>query len=164
MAGAERVTVSVRGTGRERAARVVAFDPARDVAVLEVADLEAPAVGQGAALDAGAQAALAGFPGDNGLWVGAARVRDVLRARGADIYGAPDVARQIYSLRAQVRRGASGGPVIDRRRRTSSAWSSRPRSTTPTPVTRSRSTRSAPVLRRGVLAAQRVSTGACVSG
>ena len=35
--------VSVRGTGRERAARVVAFDPRRDVAVLEVSDLRAPA-------------------------------------------------------------------------------------------------------------------------
>ena len=115
VAGADRVTVSVRGTGREHSARVVAFDPRRDVAVLDVTDLGAPAVGQGAALVTGSQAALAGFPGDHGLWVGAARVRDVLRAKGADIYGNPDVSRQIYSLRAEVRRGASGGPVIDRR-------------------------------------------------
>ena len=56
-----------------------------------------------------------GSPVTTGCRSGPARVRDVLRARGADIYGNPDVTRQIYSLRAQVRRGASGGPVIDRR-------------------------------------------------
>ena len=39
----------------------------------------------------------------------------MLTASGADIYGRAGVTRQIYSLRAQVRRGASGGPVLDRR-------------------------------------------------
>ena len=58
-------------------------------------------------------AVVAGFPGDDGLWVGGARVRDVLTAQGADIYGNPGVVREVYSLRAQVRRGASGGPVLD---------------------------------------------------
>ncbi|MBD3784911.1 MAG: trypsin-like peptidase domain-containing protein, partial [Micrococcales bacterium] len=62
---------------------------------------------------AGDDAALAGFPGDQGLWVGAARVRGVLEAKGADIYGGPGTVRQIYSLRAEVRRGASGGPMLD---------------------------------------------------
>ena len=163
VAGAERVTVSVRGTGRERAARVVAFDPERDVAVLQVADLEAPAVDLGAALGTGAQAALAGFPGDNGLWVGAARVRDVLRARGADIYGSPDVSRQIYSLRAQVRRGASGGPVIDRDGNVVGMVFATSLDDPDTGYALTLDEIS-PVLRRGVLAAQRVSTGACVSG
>ena len=58
-------------------------------------------------------AVVAGFPGDRGLFVGPARVRDVLTATGADIYGEPGVAREIYSLRADIRKGASGGPVLD---------------------------------------------------
>ena len=111
------VTVSVRGTGRERTARVVAFDPRRDVAVLDVPDLGAPAARTRAPRwTPGTQAALAGFPGDNGLWVGARP-----GARRAARPGAPTSTatrascREIYSLRAQVRRGASGGPVIDPR-------------------------------------------------
>lgn len=114
VAGAETVSVSVRGTGRQRPARVVAHDPARDVAVLEVPGLPAPALPQGGALRSGDPAVLAGFPGDAGLWVGPARVRGTLTAQGQDVYGGSTVVRQIYSLRAQVRRGASGGPVLDR--------------------------------------------------
>jgi S1-C subfamily serine protease len=113
VAGSETVRVSVRGAGRERRARVVAFDPRRDVAVLDVTGLDVPALRQGAALSAGDAAVVAGFPGDDGLWVGGARVRDTLTARGADIYGSPGVVREVYSLRAQVRQGASGGPVLD---------------------------------------------------
>ena len=112
VAGSEDVRVSVRGTGRERDARVVAFDPDRDVAVLEVPGLEARRLTQGRPLDTGAPAVLAGFPGDDGLWVGGARVRGTLTAQGADIYGGTGVVREIYSLRSQVRRGATAsGPV-----------------------------------------------------
>jgi S1-C subfamily serine protease len=163
VAGADRVSVSIRGTGRERAARVVAFDPERDVAVLAVADLEAPVAGQGAELASGGEAALAGFPGDRGLWVGAARVRDVLRARGADIYGRPDVSREVYSLRAQVRRGASGGPVIDRRGDVVGMVFA---TSLDDPDTGYALTLDeiAPVLRRGVNSSGTVSTGECLSG
>jgi S1-C subfamily serine protease len=163
VAGADRVTVSVRGTGRERAARVVAFDPRRDVAVLDVGDLTAPVLGQGPPLDAGAAAALAGFPGDDGLWVGAARVRDVLRARGADIYGSATVSRQIYSLRAQVRRGASGGPVLDPRGEVVGMVFA---TSLDDPDTGYALTLDevAPTLRLGAHATRTVSAGACVSG
>jgi S1-C subfamily serine protease len=163
VAGADRITVSVRGTGRERAARVVAFDPRRDVAVLEVRDLKAPAMQQGAQLASGGEAALAGFPGDDGLWVGAARVRDVLRARGADIYGVPAVTRRIYSMRAQVRRGASGGPVIDPRGQVVGMVFA---TSLDDPDTGYALTLDeiGPVLRQGVQASRTVSTGRCVSG
>ncbi|HEX6918069.1 MAG TPA: MarP family serine protease [Phycicoccus sp.] len=113
VAGASRVSVSVDGTGPERAATVVAIDPERDVAVLDVPGLRAPALRAGDQLGAGDDAVVAGFPGDQGLFVGPARVRGVLTATGADIYGRPGVAREIYSLRADIRKGASGGPVLD---------------------------------------------------
>jgi len=163
VAGAERITVSVRGTGRERAARVVAFDPRRDVAVLDVRDLTAPALQQGSELDTGAEAALAGFPGDDGLWVGAARVRDVMRARGADIHGEAAVTRRIYSLRAEVRRGASGGPVIDPRGEVVGMVFA---TSLDDPDTGYALTLGeiGPVLRQGVQASRTVSTGRCESG
>ena len=153
--------MSVRGTGREHSARVVAFDPRRDVAVLEASQLGAPVSKQGAPLDTGVEAAVAGFPGDQGLSVGAARVRD--GARGADIYGNPDVTREIYSLRAKVRRGASGGPVIDRRGEVVGMVFA---TSLDDPDTGYALTLDeiAPVLRRGVLGSQPVSTGRCLSG
>ncbi len=113
VAAADDVRVSVGGTGRDRVARVVAFDPRRDVAVLDVPGLPAPALDLGRELAAGDPAVLAGFPGDAGLSVGGARVRTTLTAQGADIYGRLGVSREIYSLRGTIRSGASGGPVLD---------------------------------------------------
>ncbi|MGG5259712.1 MarP family serine protease [Phycicoccus avicenniae] len=113
VAGSRSIRLSVKGTGPEVRARVVAFDPDRDVAVLSAPGLRAPVLPRGAELERGDGAVVAGFPGDAGLYVGAARVRAVLQARGADIYGDPGVTRETYSLRATVRKGASGGPVLD---------------------------------------------------
>lgn len=113
VSGASRVRVQVGGTGPELSAQVVAFDPDRDIAVLTVRGLDARPLELGRDLRQGADAVLAGFPGGEGLWVGAGRVRAILEARGADIYGEPGATRKIYSLRASVRQGASGGPVFD---------------------------------------------------
>ena len=82
VAAADDVRVSVKGTGRDLAARVVAFDPRRDVAVLDVPGLPAPALALGRELAAGDPAVLAGFPGDAGLTVGGARVRTTLTRAG----------------------------------------------------------------------------------
>ncbi len=117
VAGSSRVTVDVDGTGTEYEASIVALDPARDVAILAVPGLGARALSRGATLESGDSAVVAGFPGDNGLFVGPARVRNVLTATGADIYGQPGIDREIYSLRAEIRKGASGGPVLDTRGR-----------------------------------------------
>jgi S1-C subfamily serine protease len=162
VAGAERVRVSVRGTGRGRDAQVVAFDPGRDVAVLEVPGLQAGQLAQGRPLDTGDPAVLAGFPGDEGLWVGSARVRGTLTAQGADIYGDTPVVREIYSLRSQVRRGASGGPVLDRQGRVVGMVFA---TSLDDPDTGYALTLDeiAPVLRLGAAASGPVSTGACAS-
>lgn len=163
VAGADRVIVSVRGTGREREAHVVAFDPRRDVAVLDVRGLRAPALPRGEPLGRGDAAVVAGFPGDDGLWVGSARVRDVITAQGADIHGTPGVVRDVYSLRSQVRRGASGGPVVD----PAGAVVGMVFATSlDDPDTGYALTLREidPVLRRGTTSTSRVSTGECASG
>jgi S1-C subfamily serine protease len=160
VAGADEVRVSARGTGRERTARVVAFDPRRDVAVLEVPGLPSPSLSRGSELDAGDPAVLAGFPGDRGLWVGSARVRATLTAQGADIHGGQGVTREIYSLRARVRSGASGGPVLDPDGEVVGMVFA---TSLDDPDTGYALTLDeiAPVLRRGLAADSAVSTGAC---
>jgi S1-C subfamily serine protease len=112
VAGVRRPTVQVGGTGRRYDARVVAFDPRRDVAVLDVPGLPAPALRQGSELKRGDSAVVAGFPNNGPFQAGAARVRSVIRASGEDIYGGPGVIRRVYALYAQVEPGNSGGPVI----------------------------------------------------
>ena len=115
VAGVSFEHVRIRGTGRSYDARVVVFDPRRDIAVLSVPGLPAPALTQGSGLKRSDGAAVAGFPLDGPYRVDSARVRDVLTARGADIYGNPGVVRGVYSLFARVEPGNSGGPLLSPR-------------------------------------------------
>ena len=103
----------VRGVGTGRPASVVLFDPERDLAVLDVPGLDATPLPRGPALDPGEPAVVAGFPLNGPYDLQAARVRRVIDARGADIYGRPGTNREVYSLRAMVRQGNSGGPLLD---------------------------------------------------
>jgi S1-C subfamily serine protease len=115
VAGVSFEHVRIRGTGHTYDARVVFFDPKRDLAVLSVPGLPAPALTQGPSLKRSDGAVVAGFPLDGPYRVGSARVRDVLTARGADIYGNPGVVREVYSLFARVEPGNSGGPLLSPR-------------------------------------------------
>ena len=112
VAGVSFEHVRIRGIGRSYDARVVFFDPQRDLAVLSVPGLPAPALPQGSDLRRSDGAAVAGFPLDGPYRVDSARVRDVLRAKGADIYGNPGVVREVYSLFARIEPGNSGGPLL----------------------------------------------------
>lgn len=111
VAGAENV--SVRTAGGSKRAAVIAFDHQRDLAVLFVRDLEAPPLRQGADLRSGASAVVAGYPMNGPYRLNPARVRAVLQARGFDIYGSGQVERDVYSLRASIKPGNSGGPLLD---------------------------------------------------
>jgi S1-C subfamily serine protease len=114
VAGVEAPTVQVAGQGPKYPARVVLFDPQRDVAVLAVPDLTAPALRLAPTdLGRGDDAVVAGFPRNGPFSAGAARVRSVLSAIGEDIYGKPGVTREVYSLYANVQQGNSGGPLLD---------------------------------------------------
>ena len=53
-----------------------------------------------------------GFPLDGPYNAQSARVRDVERITGPDIYESHDVTREIYTIRALVRSGNSGGPLV----------------------------------------------------
>jgi S1-C subfamily serine protease len=100
--------------GTEHQAHVVRYDPARDVAILDVPGLGTTPLSFGPAVGEGAGAVVAGFPQDGPFTAGAARVRSVEKATGPDIYQNREVTRQIYSLYATVRPGNSGGPLLNR--------------------------------------------------
>jgi S1-C subfamily serine protease len=114
VAGVLAPTVQVGAVGAKLPARVVLFDPQRDVAVLAVPGLGAPPLPLASAdLAHGDDAVVAGFPRNGPFRAGAARVRTVLTAVGEDIYGKPGVTREVYSLYANVQQGNSGGPLVD---------------------------------------------------
>lgn len=111
--GVDEPTVQIGGKGRKYDATVVLYDWRRDIAVLDVPDLHAPALrfSQQDA-DSGDSAIVAGFPENGGYDVRAARVRGRIPANGPDIYHHGTVSRDVYSLYAIVRQGNSGGPLL----------------------------------------------------
>ena len=114
VAGTDSVQVLVNGSGSPLAAKVVRFDPESDVAVLYVPDLDvAPLAFAPQPAKPDADALVLGYPEDGPFDVRAARVREELDATGRDIYDTGSVTRSIYSIRALVRPGNSGGPLID---------------------------------------------------
>jgi S1-C subfamily serine protease len=113
VAGVDAPTVQVGGLGPALPASVVVFDPERDLAVLAVPHLRVEPLGVGRDLGRSADAVVAGFPQDGPFTTVPARVREVVSARGKDIYGSRTVVRQVYSLAARVLPGNSGGPLLD---------------------------------------------------
>jgi S1-C subfamily serine protease len=113
VAGEDVQQVRIGGTGPAYAARVVVFDPKRDLAILAVPGLPAPALDRGSDVGRGVSAVVAGFPQNGPYRLDPARVREVITATGNDIYDRPGIARQVYSLYAKVRPGNSGGPLLN---------------------------------------------------
>ncbi|MFI2783686.1 MarP family serine protease [Streptomyces sp. ALB3] len=113
--GVDEPTVQIGGEGRLYDAKVVLYDWQRDIAVLDVPDLEArPLEFTGTDDDAasGDSAIVAGFPENGAYDVRSARVRARIDADGPDIYHRSTVRRDVYSLFATVRQGNSGGPLL----------------------------------------------------
>lgn len=104
-------TVTTR-LGARFAARVVFFDPERDIAVLYVPGLTARTLNFAGPANLGDNAIVAGYPLDHSFTVVPARVGDDQLAQAPDIYQSREVTRQIYSIRANVEPGNSGGPLL----------------------------------------------------
>ena len=90
-------------------------------------------------------------------------MRAVLEASGTDIYQHPGVTREVYSLRAQVRRGASGGPLLDSAGRVVGMVFATSRDDPATGYALTLA-EMGPVLRDGSAASSAVPTGACSVG
>jgi S1-C subfamily serine protease len=98
--------------GVRQGARVVLFDPERDIAVLYVPGLNAQPLTFTGPAGLGANAIVAGYPLDRSFTAVPARVGDNQLAQAPDIYQTHEVTRQIYSIRANVQPGNSGGPLL----------------------------------------------------
>jgi S1-C subfamily serine protease len=112
IAGERRTTV-VRPDGKRLRAQVVAFDPARDLAVLDVAGLDLAPVPLGTGR-VGTTGAVFGHPGGQvALEVSPAEIRQQVNSLGPDLYDLALTRRSVYVLAAELQPGDSGGPLVD---------------------------------------------------
>jgi S1-C subfamily serine protease len=118
VAGSRRHEV-VTNEGVRATASVVYFDPARDLALLSVPDLSVnPLRLAGTPARRGQEAVVIGYPSGGAQRVIGARIALRTQPEAPDIYARPqDSRRDIYVLHARVRKGVSGGPVVDLRGR-----------------------------------------------
>lgn len=113
VAGVDRPWVRTGGVGERLPATVVLCDPGTDAAALRVPGLDVPAVSfAGSDTMRGGSAVVAGYPQNGGLDLRAATVAARMDATGLDIYDASTVTRDVHQLRATVRPGNSGGPLL----------------------------------------------------
>ena len=106
--------ITVETNGSDLQGHVVYYDSDTDLAVIFVPGLPAaPLTWADDVADSGTDALVLGYPMDGPYTPVAARVRDVITVRGPNIYEDHDVVRQVYVLRATVRSGNSGGPLLD---------------------------------------------------
>jgi S1-C subfamily serine protease len=111
VAGVDNPEVEIGGSSVP--ASVVVYNPEIDVAVLAVDEGELPHL----VFDKGARAedgvAVLGYPQDGPYDVQAGRIRAEQRLRSPNIYGEGTVLRDVFSLRALIRQGNSGGPIVN---------------------------------------------------
>ena len=112
VAGQQR-TIVVRPDGRRLRATVTVFDPARDLALLDVPGLgqQPLPIGNG---KVGTTAAVFGHPeGQAELEVSPAGIRQQVNALGPDLYDLGVTRRSVYVLAAELAPGDSGGGLVD---------------------------------------------------
>lgn len=113
VAGADQVAIRRDGVSKQFRARVVVFDPRLDVAVLAVENFKGTPLRFAAEAPVGQESVVPGFTGGEPLSPDAARISDILVARGHDIYGEGRVDREIYVVRSSIAPGDSGAPLVD---------------------------------------------------
>ncbi|HUQ62383.1 MAG TPA: MarP family serine protease [Acidimicrobiales bacterium] len=106
-------TEVIRHDGTRLPAVVTAFDADRDLAVLQVPDLDqAPlSIGDPETRETGA---VFGYPGgEETLDVSPALIRRQISARGADLYYDHTIRREVLILAVELQPGDSGAPLVD---------------------------------------------------
>jgi S1-C subfamily serine protease len=106
-------SVRVEAGSRTRDGKVVVYDPQRDLAVIHVPGLNVtPLAFAPKQAPSGADAIVLGYPLDGPYNAQEARVREVRNITGPDIYDTTQVTREVYTIKALVRSGNSGGPLM----------------------------------------------------
>ncbi|GAB3453632.1 MarP family serine protease [Streptomonospora sediminis] len=112
VAGVTRDLRVVTRSGQQLPATVVLYDPQQDIAVLDVEGMDLEPLEFETDVEKGDTAVVAGYPRNNGFTAVPARVRAEQTAQGPDFYHSQQVSREIYQVRALVRPGNSGGPLL----------------------------------------------------
>ncbi|MGH2829154.1 MAG: MarP family serine protease, partial [Actinomycetota bacterium] len=113
VAGTDNTRVIHATNGKSYRGTVVYMDKDKDIAIVHVAVPGRVFVVEDDHARKGTDGAAIGYPGGGKRTISPARVRVRTSARGMDIYSRRQVTRTIYVLRAQVRQGNSGGPLVD---------------------------------------------------
>ena len=112
VAGVDEGLTVTTSNGTPYHAKVVFYDPQVDIAVLYVPGLNLTPLSFDDQAQAGAEAVVAGYPLDQSFNQQPARIGGTQDAVGPDIYQTGTVDRQIFEIRALVRPGNSGGPLL----------------------------------------------------
>jgi S1-C subfamily serine protease len=104
--------VTVSGHRNALHGTVVLYDPERDIAVIYVPGLRARPLAFASPPNRGDSAIVAGYPLNERFTTVPARIGSEQSANSPDIYQAHTVTRDIYAVRALVRPGNSGGPLL----------------------------------------------------
>ncbi|HEX8092405.1 MarP family serine protease [Jatrophihabitans sp.] len=111
LAGVGNPHVTASG-GSTLAARVVLYDPNRDIAVLSVPGLNRRPLSIAGPAASGTAAVVAGYPENGPFTALPARIAARTKVTGPNIYQDRTVTRQVYTVRGRVRPGNSGGPLL----------------------------------------------------
>jgi S1-C subfamily serine protease len=112
VAATTRVLVVIGGRPARYRARVVYFDPSRDIAVLYVPGLHAQPLHLAPGARRGSEAIVAGFPRGRALTAAPARIGAKVATGFRTIYRTGAVIRHVYTVRADIQPGNSGSPLL----------------------------------------------------
>lgn len=94
---------------------VIWFDPNLDLAVLRATDLAGKPLSIVSDLASnGTPSAALGYPGGGNFTAQPATVLDSFKAIGRNIYNEGNTEREVYSIKADIQPGNSGGPLINK--------------------------------------------------
>jgi len=113
VAGERDTTVEPGGHAPTLPARVLAYDPHEDLAVLGVPGLEESALELVGDPQAGEAGAILGYPENGPFDARSARIGRTQAVLTDDAYGNGPLRRLLTPLRGLVRPGNSGGPLVD---------------------------------------------------
>ena len=112
VAGIRNPIVVINESSEEIEATVIAFDPVRDLAILDIGSHEMPGLEISKATD-GENVALIGYDKNGVTDWRPGQVTQHIRATGSDIYGEPGSGRDALILAMDVDSGHSGSPVVN---------------------------------------------------
>jgi len=113
VAGEQDTTVEAGGRSPSLPARLIAFEPADDLAVLSVSGLDAPSLSLEPNPASGTAGAILGYPENGPFDVQPGRIGRTQEVLTDNAYGQGPVTRLLTPLRGVVRPGNSGGPLVD---------------------------------------------------